>query len=1353
MKHRTKKLFSVLLLICMIVSMIPVVASAAAPSKVYLKPSNQWSEGNPRYAAYFWNSAGATKWVDAVAVEGGYYEVTVPNGFVNIIFCRMSPTATANNWNNKWNQTADLKVPTDGTNCYTVKEGTWDKGGGTWSTIEITPNESDPSDPIPSDPTPSIPVDQDFYLFGYINGANYGCEEDSDNLGEYKFVDGKVTATFSKVSYVAVKTGDNANWYMTDGWKGAVTSVTLYNTVDLDTTADKLMVPAGTVTLTLVVNDDGTMTLSYATAEEPSEPTDPTPSDPTPSDPTPSDPIPEGDYYLFGYINGASYGEGDDSANIGQYKFVDGKLTTTFEVDSYVAVKTGDNANWYMTKGWYGMVNSGILYDTAVYQNFQTQGYTFDKLAVPGGVQVTFTLVVNADNTVKLSYVRSGDIGYQDDSGIQNGTTLHAWNWSFNAIKENLPLIAAQGYTAVQTSPIQPVKEDTTGKDMHGVWWVQYQPVDFIINTVEGNPIGTASEFAAMCAEAEEYGIKIIVDVVANHMANHMAGNTLSTVIPAYIREDATAWHDYTQDTSDEHYASGDRFGITQYCMGGVPDLNTGSDKVQGYVLDFLKECIDAGADGFRFDGAKHIQTPDDDPSFASDFWPTVIGGAEEYAESLGRDVYFYGEVLDSPGQLPLAAYTKYMSVTDNSWGRGLLNEINGGSVASIANGYNKGADASQLVVWAECHDDFATTASYNTSKISVTSINKAWALIAARADVMPLYFGRPSDFMSTLMGEASITGWAQPEVKAVNLFHNAFVGQDELTGVSGAIGYVVRGNSGIVLVNAGGTTASVNISGTGMADGTYTDQISGNTFTVSGGKITGSIGSTGIAVVYNVSTEHVHQYKSVVTAPTCTDEGYTTYTCDCGDIYVSDKVAALGHDYVDGFCTRCGAEEIIPVKPDYYLFGYIDGANYGCEEDWANLGDYKFVDGKVTVTFYQDSYVAVKAGNNADWYMTDGWQGAVDSVTLYHTSLLGEDANKLMVPCGVATFTLVENEDGTLTLSYTWEEIPVVVPELDFDSATLSFEDEILVNLYYTISDSYYVKEQGVLRFDENPGAADFNYADKVYSGSDALDDETYAITTEGIAAKEMGDDRYYCVYVKLLNNKYYYSRLVQYSPKTYATKMLAKDSTSEGQKALCVAMLNYGAAAQVFFDYKADDLMNAGLTAEQKAMVEPYDEEMFLGALAVDPSVEGGFASTESGFTNRWATVSFEGAFAINYYFLPNMEVEGDVQMYYWAEWDAAGLRELTAENASGSITMELQEDGRYWAQVSGIAAKHLDCTYYVAGVYTDAEGNTHCTGVIAYSLSQYCINNAKPGKDMQALAAATAMYGYYAAEYFSA
>jgi hypothetical protein len=45
----------------------------------------------------------------------------------------MNPGSSTNNWNNKWNQTADLVAPTDGNNLYTVEDGTWDKGGGTWS--------------------------------------------------------------------------------------------------------------------------------------------------------------------------------------------------------------------------------------------------------------------------------------------------------------------------------------------------------------------------------------------------------------------------------------------------------------------------------------------------------------------------------------------------------------------------------------------------------------------------------------------------------------------------------------------------------------------------------------------------------------------------------------------------------------------------------------------------------------------------------------------------------------------------------------------------------------------------------------------------------------------------------------------------------------------------------------------------------------------------------------------------------------------------------------------------------------------------------------------------------------------
>ena len=56
------------------------------------------------------------------------------------------------------------------------------------------------------------------------------------------------------------------------------------------------------------------------------------------------------------------------------------------------------------------------------------------------------------------------------------------------------------------------------------------------------------------------------------------------------------------------------------------------------------------------------------------------------------------------------------------------------------------------------------------------------------------------------------------------------------------------------------------------------------------------------------------HDYQPVVTPPSCTEGGYTTYTCSkCGDSYAGDETAPLGHDYKNGVCTRCSAKD-----PDY---------------------------------------------------------------------------------------------------------------------------------------------------------------------------------------------------------------------------------------------------------------------------------------------------------------------------------------------------------------------------------------------------------------------------------------------------
>ena len=51
--------------------------------------------------------------------------------------------------------------------------------------------------------------------------------------------------------------------------------------------------------------------------------------------------------------------------------------------------------------------------------------------------------------------------------------------------------------------------------------------------------------------------------------------------------------------------------------------------------------------------------------------------------------------------------------------------------------------------------------------------------------------------------------------------------------------------------------------------------------------------------------TAHEHSYTAVVTAPTCTEKGYTTHTCSCGDSYVDTYTNALGHAWDSGKVTK----------------------------------------------------------------------------------------------------------------------------------------------------------------------------------------------------------------------------------------------------------------------------------------------------------------------------------------------------------------------------------------------------------------------------------------------------------------
>lgn len=68
---------------------------------------------------------------------------------------------------------------------------------------------------------------------------------------------------------------------------------------------------------------------------------------------------------------------------------------------------------------------------------------------------------------------------------------------------------------------------------------------------------------------------------------------------------------------------------------------------------------------------------------------------------------------------------------------------------------------------------------------------------------------------------------------------------------------------------------------------------------------------NSGYPILSWQKAEYKHIYTDTVTAPTCTEKGYTTHTCGaCGESYTDTYVDALGHSFKNGECTVCGAED-----------------------------------------------------------------------------------------------------------------------------------------------------------------------------------------------------------------------------------------------------------------------------------------------------------------------------------------------------------------------------------------------------------------------------------------------------------
>lgn len=611
---------------------------------------------------------------------------------------------------------------------------------------------------------------------------------------------------------------------------------------------------------------------------------------------------------------------------------------------------------------------------------------------------------------------------------IEAGTILQCFCWDFNTIKESMADIAAAGFTSVQTSPINECLEgENGGMELYGngKWYYHYQPTDFKIGNYQ---LGTREEFKAMCEEADKYGISVLVDVIANHTTPETdavsqdlieaGGGSLETL---YHKGNANDLNNYSS-----------RLDCTTYKMGGLPDINTERPSFQDYFFEFINDCIDCGADGFRYDTAKHIGLPDDpkeDDGFENNFWEKATTSVKN-ADLL----FIYGEVLQGNNDRIKDYISAIGRTTASTYGSKIRSAVNNNvlSPGSVSD-YWLGDIDPNVVTWVESHDNYindGTAYSYTNEQIIL-----GWSIITARKDGTPLFFDRPyNSSMDNIWGMNRIGTqgddfYKDSRVKAVNFFRTAMQGEEENLASPGddtSALIIERGNKGAVIVNTEGTLKTgFEI---GLADGTYVDRVDNKTtYTVSNGKLTSDadIPENSVVVLYNEGyketaasaevgvaedTEFAYEGDSIDVTLTCSNTDNATYSID-GSEPVSfkdgDKLTIKHKDDSDTtevVLTATNSEgtktyeelvftynqtyeitkgvKVYFEKPDDWddeIYAYVYNDDLDENDIWPGIEMEKTSDGKYCYTFtkyFETPYIIFNDGDAADSFQYPEGQG-----------------------------------------------------------------------------------------------------------------------------------------------------------------------------------------------------------------------------------------------------------------------------------------------------------------------------------------------------------------------------------------
>ena len=344
-----------------------------------------------------------------------------------------------------------------------------------------------------------------------------------------------------------------------------------------------------------------------------------------------------------------------------------------------------------------------------------------------------------------------------------------AFDMHFRDIKKQLPELQKLGYTYIQVSPPQKSHPSTE-------WWARYQPID---HTIIDSPLGNEKALKELIDAAHKRKMKIIIDVVLNHMANY--GNYAKTLKYPHFS---------SQDFHPQRCINyNNRLSVTQGWINcDLPDLNTASPHVRQEAKNYLKKLLALGADGFRFDAAKHIEP---------DFFREVL-------KVVPSDKFVYGEVIGQTSQ-EANDYTGIFCVTDFQLVSTMSQAFSiGGDLRSLIDpgASGKALPGVRAVTFAQNHDIAKGQIGYKLPTPQDAKLANAYIL--ARQEGFPIVYKDDAQDAITKSGVL----FHQKMIGEPQYFRNGneiFPGADNPNTL-----FIERGSKGLAIINKSGESLDI---------------------------------------------------------------------------------------------------------------------------------------------------------------------------------------------------------------------------------------------------------------------------------------------------------------------------------------------------------------------------------------------------------------------------------------------------------------------------------------------------------------------------------------------------------------